>query len=317
MNESRPHVLVSLTGGLGNQLFQLSAGLALANGESLGVVSHLAKPRMASDGQAELFSFILPESVIKLERKEANWLFKKVTGYLLRMGVQPRSFEKLPVAEKAITSVANVILSFEFSRRIRATFSKGVGYWEGLSGQRGSLAIGYFQSYQWASRTDIREKLDGLHIKNESSKFGELKDLAEREQPLVVHVRLGDYLLESDFGIPSKEYYANAISNQMSTGAYKAIWAFSDDEMKAREYLPAEFSHLIRWNPEVDRSSVGTLQAMRLGKGYVIGNSSFSWWGAFLSFNKDAEVIAPSPWFKGMESPRELIPPSWKQMQAW
>jgi hypothetical protein len=78
-----------------------------------------------------LFDFILPEAVIKIDRKESTWLPKKVTAYLLRMGVQPRSFEKLPVAEKAITFVANVILSFEFSRRIRATFSKGVGYWGG------------------------------------------------------------------------------------------------------------------------------------------------------------------------------------------
>jgi len=62
----------------------------------------------------------------------------------------------------------------------------------------------------------------------------------------------------------------------------------------------------------VDNSPTATLQAMRFGRGYIIANSTFSWWGAYLSMTENAPVYAPSPWFKGMRSPEDLLPPHWK-----
>jgi hypothetical protein len=68
--------------------------------------------------------------------------------------------------------------------------------------------------------------------------------------------------------------------------------------------------------PEIDRSPAATLEVMRFGAGYVIANSSFSWWAAFLSKKPDVEVIAPQPWFQGMDEPRDLIPPNWQRIEA-
>ena len=151
---------------------------------------------------------------------------------------------------------------------------------------------------------ELKPKEIGVELK-------QLMALAIDENPLVVHLRLGDYLLESSFGVPPKSYYQESISELMATGIYGKVWLFSDDLKKAQEYLSPELLITARVIGNVDDSTVATLEAMRHGKGYVIANSTFSWWGAFLSYENNPVVVAPTPWFQGMDSPQELIPPHW------
>gem|GEM_PF-2591967 len=50
-------------------------------------------------------------------------------------------------------------------------------------------------------------------------------------------------------------------------------------------------------------------------KNHIIANSSFSWWGAWLSENPHKEVIAPKQWFNALEADtRDLIPNNWKRI---
>jgi hypothetical protein len=47
----------------------------------------------------------------------------------------------------------------------------------------------------------------------------------------------------------------------------------------------------------------------------VIGNSTFSWWAAYLNENQ-TNIVAPRKWFKGREDPSELMPPHWKLTES-
>jgi len=55
---------------------------------------------------------------------------------------------------------------------------------------------------------------------------------------------------------------------------------------------------------------------MRFGKGYIIANSTFSWWGARLSYEEEPDVIVPKPWFAQAEVPIDLIPSNWEELSA-
>jgi hypothetical protein len=55
----------------------------------------------------------------------------------------------------------------------------------------------------------------------------------------------------------------------------------------------------------------GHLALMSACKNFIIPNSSFSWWGAWLSKNKDKIVIVPKKW-SGMKFIRfDVFPKEW------
>jgi hypothetical protein len=63
---------------------------------------------------------------------------------------------------------------------------------------------------------------------------------------------------------------------------------------------------------------MGALEEFKIisrSKRIVIGNSTFSWWGAYLA-GSNANVVAPAKWFKHKQDPKDLIPPKWKTIQS-
>ena len=136
------------------------------------------------------------------------------------------------------------------------------------------------------------------------------------EAPTVVHVRLGDYKNEKAFGIPSIQYYLGGLEYFERVEPKGPIWLFSNEPKEAFMMMPDKYHHRIFVVPTDSLSSAETLELMRYGTAYIIGNSSFSWWGAALSFSEDAKVISPRPWFRGSDTPNQLIPENWLEFDA-
>ena len=304
---------VSLTGGLGNQLFQYAAALYESEEKEVVLVSSLGAPRNSIFGKPEIFSFKLEATGFSAK---ASWLVRKGAGYSLRQGLYRTKIEEIKLVRTVMFCLGEVLLSLHLRKRISLIICAGIGYSELPNPNRGQLLIGYFQSYRWASDPAVLEKLQRIELTSNSAPYREYQKIAEVEKPLVVHIRLGDYKNESDFGMLSEAYFSAAIQDQLKSEKYGAIWLFSDELEAAQQMLPKELPIKVRLIQEVDESAAATLQVMRFGHGYVIANSTFSWWGAFLSLNSDAKVIAPSPWFRNLPEPAQLIPPHWTRCDA-
>ena len=131
------------------------------------------------------------------------------------------------------------------------------------------------------------------------------------ENPIALHVRRTDYLVNSEnhFNLPL-DYYKAALDYFDSN---RNIIVFSDDPTWCQQqdvFSDDRFMVSENTDNRVD------LCLMSLCNDFIIANSSFSWWGAWLSQNKNKKVIAPFQWFgktgytKNHDT-KDLIPNDW------
>lgn len=303
---------VILMGGLGNQLFQYAFALSLSKeyGREVIIDPNLAAIRLDETGLPEISKFQLDSRITLAPNTSYPVFFKKLVGLGIRISLQEKNILSR-LALIVINRILEVSLSMYFGEIVRIVFGRDNGYDKRYLEKRYSLFLGYFQSYKYTSVMGVRNTLNNLKPKVTSPTIASFFEKAVDDQPLVIHVRLTDYRNEPNFGIPSKDYFEKAISSQLQTGLYRKIWLFSDEPTNAIKYIPAKYHPLVENVSAQNLNTVETLEVMRLGRGYVIANSSFSWWGAFLSHSVDAQTIFPNPWFSGMPTPKFLCPPDW------
>jgi hypothetical protein len=137
-------------------------------------------------------------------------------------------------------------------------------------------------------------------------------------QSIVLHVRRGDYLgtrkSHTVHGVCSADYYASAIAYLRERVKDPHCFVFSDDPQWVADHLRLAIpSILVSHN--VGKQNHEDLRLMSRGKNFIIANSSFSWWGAWLSTHPGKQIIAPRRWYQS--SPvltHDLIPKTWTRI---
>lgn len=301
---------VYLMGGLGNQLFQIAAGLKYIHesGGKLIIDDSFGNFRKNKFGKADVFSFKsdLFSAVGNIANKKT--LTEKGLSLLIRLSLKSKNNLIYKIMVILLRVVESIFMSIRFGERVIVWSATDLGF-EDIPKSVGSrYLLGYFQTFRFVSNKVVEDELRSLSMT--SRPINRYKKLAAIEKPLVVHVRLGDYLEESNFGVLSSNYYDKAISLMISKYKYRHLWIFSDEIDKAKALIPNRYLPICRWIDNRN-SAADTLEMMRLGSGYIIANSTLSWWGSFLSYTTDAPIVAPQPWFTGMADPRELIPHNW------
>jgi hypothetical protein len=123
------------------------------------------------------------------------------------------------------------------------------------------------------------------------------------DEVISLHIRLGDYThLEDRHPVCSYEYYNKAF-DLLPNG--KPILVFSDDLILAQNLLSAFDKQFIFSDSNCKYTD---MCLMSLCDYHIIANSSFSWWGSWLSNSK--KTIAPAVWFGNNPS----MPKNWNDI---
>jgi len=304
--------IIVLRGGLGNQLFQYAAGLAMSDINSVKIWTETCEPRKTQN-LVDLEHFILKRKV-EFEPGPTNKLAKKILNWNLicGLGVTDKRISKFLIA------ISSYLGSIYFSAKDLSALHLVPGIGSGSFTQRrvpkNSLINGYFQSEVWSKRPGVRDELMELEIRNPSRNLVDWISQIQKDQPIIVHVRLGDYRFEHKIGILSADYFMRALQSEKLQNISRNVWIFSDEPtaLDVKTLVPAFYQARVFDDMTLNPSE--TLELMRHGSAYVISNSTFSWWAAYLSYNRHCPRFMPKPWFKAQESPVGIRPLEWNEI---
>ena len=146
---------------------------------------------------------------------------------------------------------------------------------------------GWFQSEKYFESAGIKDKLRfKSHYSNRIYKS--YKDIIDKE-PIIISIRRGDFYRHKKYFQLDYWYYFSGIKSNFDDWKDRPLVFFSDDMVYCELYF-SFFSNAIflkNINP------IEQLIFSSFCKDFVISNSTFSWWTAYLSQRLEKRVIRP------------------------
>lgn len=167
---------------------------------------------------------------------------------------------------------------------------------------------GYWQSpkYFAGAEEEIRKTFRIPHTL--STRYEELIRIARQPNAVSIHFRFGDYVNHPLYSVIKPNYYQEAINRMRKEIDRPVFMVFSDDMGKC--------SQTLRGKDFVMAGGYGSawedMMLMSLCRNFIVANSTFSWWGAWLG-EEGGKVIAPAPWTSKSEwtGSCDIYPEGW------
>lgn len=290
--------VIVIFNGLGNQMSQYAFYLAKCkknrkcniifdpesqnrhNGSELEMIFNIKYPKN--------WVFIILERILLLSKNR----FFKCLFYLLgiRFLIEPRNYDFTPNLLEEGRSLVNFY----------------IGGW-------------HSEKYFLDIKQDVLESFV-FHNKGEN-KIDQFewvrKTILSSNNSVSLHVRRGDFLNASsdDFyqfgGVATTEYYKTAIDYIKGKIQNVDFFVFSNDIAWCKEEFGYAGFTYIECNSGPD--SWRDLYLMTLCKHHINANSTFSWWGAWLTENEHTIVICPNQFIKNVLT-KDIYPERWTRI---
>jgi hypothetical protein len=174
----------------------------------------------------------------------------------------------------------------------------------------GVSIVGYFQSEKYFKHIESDIRKDFTFKKEFLDAAEEVKPLLDN--PIALHIRRGDFLINGgNHHNLSMSYYEKSLNE---FGKDRQVVIFSDDPewCKTQEIFSDD-----RFLVSESNNSFVDLCLMTLCSDYIIANSTFSWWGAWISQNQNKTVLYPNKWFgpnNAHLNTKDLFPQEWRMI---
>jgi hypothetical protein len=290
-------ITCQLVGGLGNQLFQIFTTISYAIDNKIP------------------FNFL---NIYKLGNEDSITIRYTYWNSLLHK-LKPYLIENIPKNIQAINEY-----NFKFNDLIINEYLKN-----------DIILYGYFQSYKYFEK-NYNSIYNLLYINEKKNiVFNKINyyDKQFFKNTISLHFRIGDYKCyqHSHFPILNHNYYIKTLDYIKHIYPFKKFNILYFYELEDREKVEEIINILKNKFKTYDFIDVNTFininnkniklndweEMLLMSSCYhnIIGNSTFSWWGAYFNNNYNKIVCYPSVWFKDSNIDiSDLCPNNWKQI---
>jgi len=286
-------IVVNLQGGIGNQMFQYSFGryLSRITGQTLFLNIEVYRKGF-SNRDYDLDIFRLPDHEV---------------------GTLTMLHDRLLGTDQPIVRISE--RSFQYDAELVGVFES---YASDNTGDNkcNILLSGYWQSYKYLQGIGSMLLNDFSFCNDLYGKWRILAEQIDLQQSVMINVRRGDFLEKMDYhGVVDMDYLTSAISIIGKDVADPFFYVFSDDIPWCKANIRGYRNMFFVDESYYDDKYQYYLQLMVRCKHFIISNSSFCWWAAWLAPYDQKKVIAPVKWFTDTSlDARDLIPPDWTKI---
>lgn len=284
-------LVVKLSSGLGNQLFQYAFFKYLEQNTNQKVVFEDKSFLKNNNYRRSELAVVYPDYPVN---NNIPFLNSHLTG--LKRRLYHTAF---------LLDPHNVIIKDDTAYTIPDTYKENKIY--------------YFDGY-WQSSNFVASLKNKVTLFTPKEKIPDLLkpvyDAITREKNAVcIHVRRGDYfssLYIDRYGVCDATYYNESIQYIKDRCADTKYFVFSDNPewVKENVHLPTNACYV----PNYDINSFWYINLMSACKHMIISNSTFSWWGAYLNNYPEKIVVSPSRWRLDIDF--QLALPEWVKINV-
>ncbi|MEC0132118.1 alpha-1,2-fucosyltransferase [Paenibacillus odorifer] len=283
-------IIVKVMGGLGNQMFQVAFAKMLSIEYGEEIYLDISAYENYKIRKFSLSNLVISNSVKYLEKDE----FSKVRWHFLKSSQKVyRVYQKVMKEIFGIDRFGELPFKLLSKKGLFYNFDRY--YYENpMNNPNLKCIYGYFQSERYFEKYK-NEIIDEFKVEIPPNEKEE-NLLAEiySNNAVGVSMRLGDdYVKSPSLNVCKDEFYYKAMDEIYKHNNNVVFYIFSDSIERAKSQF--DFKYPVRYIEGF--KDYESLRLLYTCKHFIISNSSFSWWGAYLSTNTNKIVIAPDRWY--------------------
>lgn len=295
-------IIVQLIGGIGNQMFQYACGrhLSLLNNTELKLDLSFLENRVPfkkgfvfRNYDLDIFNIkatIATSSDIPLY--PSHWKINSIPHRLYNLyGIRTKGYKYM--LERKLNSY-NLMLYNDKILKKRGNIYLA-GYW---------ACPKYFDTIKDIIKNDFSFK------KELPFNCIALKEKITSCNSVCINVRRKEFLVVKAMGFHGIDYIQKAVDLIARRISNPVFYIFSDDMDWCSKNIKLNFSAFFVGEEYYGEKYGDYLQLMILCKHFIISNSSYAWWAAWLSKSKDKIVVTPTKLFNDFND-SDLIPEDW------
>ena len=282
------NIVIRMRGGLGNQLFQLAYGIYLKKYiyKEARIVLDIREYDQYKIRDFELYNYAEGKELILYQKKSYVYDMSRKLWHLISYLYRKQNGIELEACSSYMQK-----MGFIYTTHLAYPLKE-------KSKRKNCYVYGYFQDVKMVDtvRREIERFIESYGNVSPTARCM-IDGIKQNKHSIAISMRLGKDFIIAGQPISKDNFYFEAVKKIINPESI--LYVFSDSFEQAKKY---DFGVKNKIVYVEQCNHYEQILIMKECKDFVISNSSFAWWGAYLSNNTKKMVIVPPIWMNGVRT---------------